>query len=217
MKLGNESGKHRGFERLCVLFPVRLRKPAPVLSDASMNENGKTAGGMSAFKDGRSDLILFFERLIAWMLDGKMPGAAFLLARILALFSSLTEAETAAMEAYNVAEKARLVKEAIDKERRAAKRDEMPTSAEVDTVVQGWTAQLYTSTCLSPLTLLTPVHWGKPLHLIGLTSEVSVVGAPVSLTMGYHYGPSADLLYPVCVCVQNPSWNAVTCPIEDTL
>jgi len=76
---------------------------------------------------------------------------------------------------------------------------------------------LYTSTCLSPLTLLTPVHWGTPLHLIGLTSEVSVVGAPASLTMGYHFGPSADLIYPESVCVQNPSWNAVTCPIEDTL
>ena len=52
---------------------MRLRKLAPVLPDASMNENGKTAGGMSAFKDGRSDLIPFFERMIAWMLDGKMP------------------------------------------------------------------------------------------------------------------------------------------------
>ena len=34
-------------------------KLAPVLPNASMNENGKTAGGMSAFKDGRSDLIPF--------------------------------------------------------------------------------------------------------------------------------------------------------------
>jgi hypothetical protein len=32
-----------------------------------------------------------------------------------------------------------------------------------------------------------------------LTSEVSVVGASTSLTMGYHYGPSADLLVLVCV------------------
>ena len=79
------------------------------------------------------------------MLDGKTPGAAFLLARILALLSSLTPAETAAMEAYHVAEKARLVKEAIDKERRAAKKEELPTPAEVDTVVQGWTAQLCTA------------------------------------------------------------------------
>jgi len=43
------------------------------------------------------------------------------------------------------------------------------------------------------------VHWEKPLHVFGLISEVSVVGAPVSLTMEYH-GPSADLLYPECVC-----------------
>jgi hypothetical protein len=116
-----------------------------VLPDASTNENGKTAGGMSAFKDGRSDLILFFERLIAWMLNGKMPGAAFLLARILALFSSLNAAETVAMEAYRVGEEARLVKEAIDKEMRATKKDDLATPGEVDKVVQGWTAQLYTS------------------------------------------------------------------------
>ena len=32
-----------------------------------------------------------------------------------------------------------------------------------------------------------------------LTSEVSVVGASTSLTMGYHYGPSADLLVLMCV------------------
>ncbi|KAJ1481765.1 hypothetical protein T484DRAFT_1806196 [Baffinella frigidus] len=108
-------------------------------------ENGKAASGMSAFKDGRGDLILFFERLVAWLLDGKMPGAAFLLGRILAQFSSLTAAETAAMETYHVAEKSRLVKEAIDKERRSAKKDEMPTPAEVETVVQGWAAQLYTA------------------------------------------------------------------------
>ena len=34
--------------------------------------------------------------------------------------------------------------------------------------------------------------------------------------MGYYHGPSADFLVLVCVCVQNPSWNAVTCPFEDT-
>ena len=51
---------------------------------------------------------------------------------------------------------------------------------------------------VSPSNLLTSVHWGKPLHVFGLTPEVSVVGAHMSLTMGYHYGPSADLLVPVC-------------------
>ena len=57
---------------------------------------------------------------------------------------------------------------------------------------------LFTPTCLSPLTLLTSVHWGRHLHVFGLTSEVTVVGAPIILTMGYH-GPPADLLYPgVC-------------------
>ena len=49
-----------------------------------------------------------------------------------------------------------------------------------------------------PLTLRTSVHWGRPLHVFGLASEVSVLGTRMSLTMGYH-GPSADLLYPgVC-------------------
>ena len=39
----------------------------------------------------------------------------------------------------------------------------------------------------------------RHLHVFGLTSEVSVVGTHMSLTMGYH-GPSADLLYSgVCV------------------
>ena len=39
----------------------------------------------------------------------------------------------------------------------------------------------------------------------GLKSEVSVVGACMSLTMGYH-GPSADWLYPG-VCVRHePLW-----------
>jgi hypothetical protein len=37
------------------------------------------------------------------------------------------------------------------------------------------------------------------IHLFDLTSEVSVVGAHTSLMMGYHYGPSADLLVLVCV------------------
>jgi hypothetical protein len=58
---------------------------------------------------------------------------------------------------------------------------------------------LYAPTCLSPLTLLTSVHWGKPLNLFGPTYEVSVVADSTSLTMGYHYGPSADLLVVVCV------------------
>ena len=44
-----------------------------------------------------------------------------------------------------------------------------------------------------PERLLTSVHLGKPLHLLGLTSEVSVVRAPMSLKMGYHYGPSVAL------------------------
>jgi hypothetical protein len=37
------------------------------------------------------------------------------------------------------------------------------------------------------------------LHVFILTSEVSVVGASTSLTMGCHYGPSADWLVLVCV------------------
>jgi len=48
------------------------------------------------------------------------------------------------------------------------------------------------------LNLLTSIHCGKPLHVFILTSEVSVVGAATSLTMGYHYGPSADLQVLVC-------------------
>ena len=55
---------------------------------------------------------------------------------------------------------------------------------------------LYTPTCLSSLTLLTSVHWGKPLHVFYSTFEIVVVGARMGLTMGYH-GPSADLLYPL--------------------
>jgi len=56
--------------------------------------------------------------------------------------------------------------------------------------------------------LKTPVHWGKPLHVFGLTSEVSVVGAHMSLTMGYH-GPSADLLcLGVCVRHEPPGPNS---------
>jgi len=43
---------------------------------------------------------------------------------------------------------------------------------------------LYATTCLSPSTLLTSSHWGRPLHVFGLTSEVPVVGAHMSLTMG---------------------------------
>ena len=63
--------------------------------------------------------------------------------------------------------------------------------------------------------LLTSVHWGKPLHMFGWTSEVSVIGASRSLTMGYHYGPSADLL--VLVCVRHvPLWSNLH-PFEDTL
>jgi hypothetical protein len=61
---------------------------------------------------------------------------------------------------------------------------------------------------------LTSVHWGKPLHAFGLTSEVSVVRARVSLTMGYH-GPSADLLYPG-VRASKILWITST-PDEDTL
>ena len=76
-----------------------------------------------------------------------------------------------------------------------------------------------TSTCFwfceLNLTLLTPVHWGKPLHLFGLTYEVSVVGASRSSTMGYHYGPSADLLVLVCVRHEPPGPNSN--PFEDTL
>ena len=38
-----------------------------------MNEIGKTAGGMSAIKEGRSDLVLFFEKLIV---RGARPAPA---------------------------------------------------------------------------------------------------------------------------------------------
>jgi len=74
---------------------------------------------------------------------------------------------------------------------------------------------LYTPTCLFPLTLLRPVHWGRPLHVFGLTSEVSVVGASMSLTMGYHYEPSADLL--VLVGVRHEHLWPNSHPSEDTL
>ena len=66
---------------------------------------------------------------------------------------------------------------------------------------------------VSPSTLLTSVHWGKPLHVFGLTSEVSVVGAHMSLTMGYHYGPLADLL--VLVCVRHEPPGPSSHPFED--
>ena len=78
---------------------------------------------------------------------------------------------------------------------------------------------IFTPTCLSPSILLTSVHWGKPLHVFGLTSEVSVVGARMSLTMGYHYGPSADLLVLVCVR-REPLWpeavffSGLICPMD---
>jgi len=38
----------------------------------------------------------------------------------------------------------------------------------------------------------------------------------MSLTMGYHYGPSADLLYPECVCESTFLWD-LHMPDEDTL
>ena len=58
------------------------------------------------------------------------------------------------------------------------------------------------------------VHCGKPLHVFGLTSPASVVGAHMSLSMGYHYGPSADLLVLVCVRHEPPGPNSH--PFEDT-
>ena len=63
--------------------------------------------------------------------------------------------------------------------------------------------------------MLTFVPWGKPLRVFGLTPEVSVVGASRSLTMGYHYGPSADLLVLVCVRHEPPGPNSL--PFEDTI
>ena len=65
----------------------------------------------------------------------------------------------------------------------------------------------------SPLTLLTSVHWGRPLHVFGLTSEVSLVGAPVSLTMGCH-GPAADSLYPEGVCESTFLFGTFTYPMR---
>jgi len=56
-----------------------------------------------------------------------------------------------------------------------------------------------------PLTLLTSVHLGKSLHVLVWTSEVSVVGANMSLTMEYH-GLSADLLYPGLRVRHLPLW-----------
>ena len=66
-------------------------------------------------------------------------------------------------------------------------------------VTLGPVSRYVSQLCELALTLLTSVHRGKPLRLFGLTYEVSVVGASRSLTMGYHYGPSADLLVLVCV------------------
>jgi len=54
---------------------------------------------------------------------------------------------------------------------------------------------------------------GETSTCFGLTSEVSVVGAHMSLTMGYH-GPSADLLY-TGVCERVPLWDN-SHPFEDT-
>ena len=45
--------------------------------------------------------------------------------------------------------------------------------------------------------------------------DVSVVGAFKSSTMGYHYGPSADLL--VLVCVRHEPPGPKSHPFEDTL
>jgi len=55
----------------------------------------------------------------------------------------------------------------------------------------------------------------KPLNVCGLTSEVSVVRGFLSLTMGYHYGPSADLL--VLVCVRYELLWPNSHPFEDAL
>ena len=70
-------------------------------------------------------------------------------------------------------------------------------------------------TFLSPLPLLTSLHWGKPLHGSGLTCEESVVGVHMSLTTGYH-GPSADLLYPGVNVRHEPLWPN-SHPFQDTL
>jgi len=49
--------------------------------------------------------------------------------------------------------------------------------------------------------------------VFGLTSEISVVGAPVSLTMGCH-GPSADLFDPECVYKSTLCFETFTCPMR---
>ena len=49
----------------------------------------------------------------------------------------------------------------------------------------------------------------------GLTSEASVVGAHMSIKMGYRYGPSADLLVQVCVRHEPPGPSSH--PFGDTL
>jgi len=59
---------------------------------------------------------------------------------------------------------------------------------------------------------MTCVHLGKSLHIFGLTSEVSVVGAHMSLTMEYHC-PSADLLYPGVFVRHEPLWPNRLCRV----
>ena len=92
-------------------------------------------------RKGRSDLVL--ERNLLF-LPAEKEGAALLLTKALSVFKTLTDVAKVLMDEHLAGDRARLVKEAVHTERRAA-RSEEPISAEAAAAVLVWSRQLFTT------------------------------------------------------------------------